>query len=144
MTKPLSLAPEEVSYVADKRRCGYPNSAIARMIGRHIDQVRAVPVVVIEPPPEPRRISSMCIHDQIISRVAAEHDLDFDDIVGPRLDRRVTRARHHAMAELHALGTYHLRQISDFLGRKDHTTIIHGVRAHHERLECGEAPPGKA
>ena len=55
-------------------------------------------------------------------------------------DRRhdIVCARQHLMATLYATGRYSLPAIGKFLGGRDHTTVLHGIRAHGKRMAMQE------
>lgn len=72
---------------------------------------------------------------EIVADVAARHDLHPELLIGPSRLRHLVIARQEAMAEAHATGRYSLPRIGRYLGGRDHTTVLHGVRAHRERSE---------
>lgn len=69
----------------------------------------------------------------VITEVAERHDLTLDEIRGPGRHRWLTRPRQEAMYLLWETGRYSLSQIGYHLGKRDHTTVLHGVRAHKRR-----------
>lgn len=149
------ISPEDHAYINDRRALGYPDSAIARMIGRPVEAVRAVlvpwsereravaPAAVVAapkaaplvlPPPAPVEIPVMPDRALMaLDMIAGIHGLSREDIVGPSLKIAHIRARHHFMAELRDLG-YGYHRISRFSGRSDHTTARNGVALHNRRL----------
>lgn len=70
----------------------------------------------------------------IAEDVAAQHNLTVADLTGDRRVHGVVVARQEAMADMYATGRYSLPVIGAFLGGRDHTTVLHGVRAHKRRL----------
>lgn len=66
--------------------------------------------------------------------VAEMHGLSLAEMKGPTRARHVVHARHHAMWELREQTGLSLPSIARRLGRKDHTTVIHGVREHARRM----------
>jgi len=68
----------------------------------------------------------------IAIRVAAKHNLPMPEIFSKNRRHFVSQVRQEVMWECRAKG-YSLGQIGRFLGR-DHTTIIHGIRAHEARM----------
>ncbi len=98
----------------------------------------AMPEVIISPfgmsftygDPEQQSPSMM----RIIREVAAEHDLTEGAIVGERRTKEIVAARQHAMWRLAQEQRWSLARIGRVLGGRDHTTIIHGVRRHEQRL----------
>lgn len=80
---------------------------------------------------------------QIVARVAGLRGLRPEDLYGTSTIRRVAHARQEAMWEMRkwkrANGThyYSLPRIGTQLQR-DHSTVLHGIRRHEERLANGE------
>jgi hypothetical protein len=69
-----------------------------------------------------------------LNEVASRHRVAPEDILGPSRRRAFAWPRHELMAELYATGNYSLPQIGRWLGGRDHTTVLHGVRVHAKRL----------
>ena len=63
---------------------------------------------------------------EIIAKVAAEHRMTVDDLVGPSRVRTICIPRWRAMRELRERGLS-LSRIGQLLNR-DHTTVMHGLR----------------
>jgi chromosomal replication initiation ATPase DnaA len=70
---------------------------------------------------------------EIAASMAIATELTVADIRGPRRDRAVAWPRQQAMLMMHQAG-YSLPMIGRFF-KRDHTTILHGVRAAKSRLE---------
>lgn len=70
----------------------------------------------------------------VATAVAAKYGLTLDDFKGPSRARCIAHPRQEAMAEIYKLGRYSMPQIGTLLGGRDHTTVLHGVRAHAARL----------
>ena len=68
----------------------------------------------------------------IIREVAKLTGVPQDDILSPKRDRVTSRARQMVMWKAHKEG-HSLPQIGRVLGR-DHTSVLHGVRAINRRL----------
>lgn len=68
----------------------------------------------------------------IAAMVAAENMLTLADIRGPKRERRISHPRQVAMARMLDEG-YSTTQVGDFLGGRDHTTVIEGARRARER-----------
>lgn len=68
---------------------------------------------------------------KIVDAVAEATGIPAKRILGPRKDAATSRARHIVMYEARLAGLS-TTQIGDALGR-DHTTVIHGVRAEEKR-----------
>jgi len=64
--------------------------------------------------------------------VAERHGLNLPDILGDEKTKKVTKARQEVMSELRDRG-WSYAQIGQAMAR-DHTTIMHGVKAHEQRL----------
>ncbi len=70
--------------------------------------------------------------------MAAYHGVSVTQLRGPDRARSVSHPRQHFMwvARQHIVGDRHrwsLPEIGRFLGGRDHTTVLHGVRAHEAR-----------
>lgn len=80
------------------------------------------------PPPSPPRIKA------ILQQVAADHCCTVADLLGERRFRAIAHARFDAMWQMYSLTRpqggrlLSLSQIGYYLGHRDHTTIIHGLR----------------
>jgi len=74
----------------------------------------------------------------IAQRVADKHRLTVADLKGPSRERRIAWPRQELMAELYATGRLSYPVIGAFLGGRDHTTVMYGVRRHHERQRAGD------
>lgn len=68
----------------------------------------------------------------ITERVAARHGLTVEELKAPTSCTRIAHPRQEAMMEMRAQDRWSLPQIGRFFGL-DHTTILHGVRAHARR-----------
>jgi chromosomal replication initiator protein len=75
----------------------------------------------------------------IAKAVAAHYGLTLEDLKGPSRKKCFSRPRQEAMALMCAVGRYSLPQIGQFLGGRDHTTVLHGKRAYAKRqAEAGQ------
>lgn len=74
---------------------------------------------------------------EIAADVAQAHRLTLDDLRQPTHARRIAWPRQEAMAAIRATGRYSYPQIGRFFGM-DHTSVIHGVRAHKARTAQAE------
>lgn len=80
---------------------------------------------------------------EILQRCADNHGVTPADIVGDRRFKPIVHARQEAMYRLRDLRTFEgarrfsLPRIGQLLGGRDHTTILHGVRAHEARNGLG-------
>jgi len=84
-------------------------------------------------PSTPARAIPVPSWRQITEEVAARHQVKWDEITGSNRERRVSWARHEAMALIYAEGKLSTTQIGDRFGR-DHTTVIYATRAYKARL----------
>lgn len=77
---------------------------------------------------------------EIAQAVAASHGLTVDEMKSPTHAWRICHPRQEAMALMHDTGRYSYPQIGRFFGM-DHTSAIHGDRAHKARaaIAAGEA-----
>lgn len=75
--------------------------------------------------------------EAVVSAVCAIHEVAPTDLLGPARFSAVNRARQHAMWLLRGQG-YSSPQVGAALGR-DHTTVLHGARAHAKRVAAAEA-----
>lgn len=71
--------------------------------------------------------------EEIIYRVAREHDIGPRDLRGPGRHRAVAWPRQQAMYELRAQLGLSFPVIGRILGHRDHTTIMHGCKAYERR-----------
>lgn len=75
---------------------------------------------------------------RITAEVARKHGLTVADIRSSRRDRAAVAARHEVFWRCRKETTHSLPSIGRFLGKKDHTTIMHGIKMHEKRMR--EAP----
>jgi len=64
---------------------------------------------------------------EILSAIANHHSLKINDLVGPKRDRAIAVPRQILMYLLRTDLKLSLVDIGNFLGGRDHTTIMHGV-----------------
>ena len=81
-------------------------------------------------------------HRRIIREVAEKHGFTYSDIVGPRRMRALIKARQEAYCRVYAECPWmSLPQIGRAFGGRDHSTVIHGLRASgvnmRGALQCG-------
>lgn len=80
----------------------------------------------------------------IAAAVAEAYGLKVEDLRGTCRERSVAHPRQEAMWRMRQVlcedgrPRYSLPQIGAFLGHRDHTTILHGVRAYEKRRERAE------
>lgn len=80
---------------------------------------------------------------EIVTRAAQQHGITVAELLGRSQELRIAHARQQAYAELYALrdpqtegARYTLPAIGRIFGR-DHSTVLHGVRAHARRQQEG-------
>jgi len=73
--------------------------------------------------------------EMALSRIAAEHGVTVEGILGDSRVQDVANARQHAYAELRGMG-YSLQQVGRFVGDRDHKSVVHGIEAHERRTQA--------
>lgn len=71
---------------------------------------------------------------EVTLEVANHYGLTWDEILGPAREHRVAHPRQEAFALIWAQGRLSLPAIGRRFNGRDHTTVLHGVRAHEKRL----------
>lgn len=75
---------------------------------------------------------------RILDRVAKAYEVSPKEILGPSRDRKIALPRHAFFYWARRLTSKSLPQIGRFCGDRDHTTVLHGVRAYPgKRREMG-------
>lgn len=82
----------------------------------------------MEVPPERRAMR------EILEEISQSYDVSFDALRGPGAFRKLSIPRQHAMWLMAQQNHLSLPMIGAFLGGRDHTTILHGIRAHGRRI----------
>lgn len=77
---------------------------------------------------------------EILDQVSNMYGFTVHELRGPGRTKGIAHARQHAMYLMAQQPHLSLPQIGRYLGGRDHTTILHGVRAHKARMEAGELP----
>lgn len=104
-------------------------------------------VIVIEPtaPPQPMVVPiTLVIPDntqtwrRIILETAIKHNIMPAEMLSAQRAYKLVIARHEVMYRMKTETTMSLPAIGRRLG-KDHTTVLHGVRRHIERMEAANA-----
>ena len=78
---------------------------------------------------------------QIATDVALDRGVSFGDLIMPdhvpgARAFAIAHPRQEAMWRMRQAGKWSLPQIGRFLGERDHTTVLAGVRAHQKRLDA--------
>lgn len=76
----------------------------------------------------------------IAGEICARYDLSLADLTGPSRLRKLAWPRQHFMAVASEQDHLSLPMIGAFLGGRDHTTVLFGVRAHAKRAETRLIP----
>lgn len=98
--------------------------AIMRAAGLTIDEASLSAVES----PRLRKMREIC------NDVCIAHDVTLDELKGRSMIRAVAWPRQDAMRLL-ALAGYSQQEIGRYLGRRDHTTVLHGIRASEARMQ---------
>lgn len=75
---------------------------------------------------------------QVIERVSDFYDIDFDEIVGSKRDKEIVMPRQVAMYLIREELHLSYPKIAKEIGRKDHTTIMHGVEKVEKEIDSSE------
>lgn len=139
---------EHFGFILAKHAEGVPAQAIARMIGCNVADVRAAigredkPRTTYVPPVAPKTSHARMAKARegmppavraVINDVAARHGMTFALLVGDRQYRKVAHARQEVYAILYATGCYSLPIIGQWMGGRDHTTVLSGIRKFNAR-----------
>jgi chromosomal replication initiation ATPase DnaA len=81
-----------------------------------------------------RLANTPCNGRLIANEIAKQHGFTFRQLISPRRDAKIAQARQHAMWQLDRDTNLSLPQIGKLMGDRDHTTILHGIRAHARRM----------
>ncbi len=76
---------------------------------------------------------------RIALEVCSKHQIQLNELISPRRSREVVRARHECFWRLKKETSLSFPQIGRYFGGRDHTTVLHGIRAHEKRMEAGNA-----
>ena len=69
----------------------------------------------------------------VVREVAEANGITIDDLIGPRRSRRASWPRQEAMYRMRNETPLSYPEIGARLGNRDHTTVLHGVKAHAKR-----------
>lgn len=75
---------------------------------------------------------------KLAESIAIKHGISFSEMISSRRAPHLVRARQEAMWHLREHTKLSYPQIAYILGKRDHTTIIHGIKRHAERMARGE------
>lgn len=88
--------------------------------------------------PEPSFASSFTMARVIREHICKVYGVSVTALASNRRQRHLCAARQHLMWLLRQETLWSLPQIGNFLGGRDHTTILYGVRQHQRRIDEGE------
>jgi chromosomal replication initiator protein len=71
---------------------------------------------------------------EAVTLIAKKHGVTVNDIMAPRRAKVIVAARHEAIHYVKAHTTWSTPQIGKFFGGIDHTTVLHAVKKHNQRL----------
>lgn len=84
----------------------------------------------------PPRPTTGALIRRALASIAKKHGLTPGDLSGPNRTNRYVAARHEAMFVLHHRFGLSLPRVGFLLGGRDHTTVLHGIRRHRQRVEA--------
>ncbi|RKQ95444.1 helix-turn-helix domain-containing protein [Maricaulis maris] len=84
----------------------------------------------LDPAERLRALSTQPYIADLLDEAAAIYAVAIDDILSPAKPTRIVRARQWVMYHAALAGRMSLPDIARRLQRKDHATVIHGVRVH--------------
>lgn len=76
---------------------------------------------------------SYVLAGEIVAEVCAARGVTPHDVAGPWRFRPVTLARQEICYRLRKETTWSFPQIGHYLGKRDHTTVLHGYRTHAKK-----------
>lgn len=157
----------EMAFIQQRAIAGVPDSAIAKMLGRPVDEITecreaseiakgiratysAPRLRALKPHPKPIVRSSAPKARpmperarNIVHEVCDIYGLTFEEMLSDSHARRITHPRQQAFWRLNTVG-FSLKDIGRFFGGRDHTTVRHGVIAHAKRLATEPQHIGEA
>tara|TARA_R110000822_G_scaffold4665_2_gene20127 strand:+ start:6310 stop:6771 length:462 start_codon:yes stop_codon:yes gene_type:complete len=109
------------------RKLPPPEQGNAAAIGQKEDAL----ITVMEPP---KHLSEI---QKILYEAAVKHGIRVSDIRGQVRQKNFVLARHEAMWEVKKRRPkISLHMIGRLFGNRDHTTVLHAIRKHQERLDA--------
>ena len=148
---------DEIGFIADQAAKGRTPQQVARMTGRaQLDVLRSWPIdaAAKSPPPtqKPRRMvlslwkglieakpqQARVTLESLKWEVARDYGVTVEELEGQGRTRSITVPRQDLMWRMVQAKRWSLPQIGRCLGGRDHTTVIHGVKAHQARLDAAQ------
>lgn len=117
------------------------------VVVRDILQLSAVPAWLYDEPIGPRRplFADSIVHPttkskarQIVREVAEAHGVTIEEIVSMRRRQPLCDARNEVYWRLRTETTWSFPRIGQFLGDRDHTTVMSGAKKHQRLMEAGQ------
>lgn len=71
---------------------------------------------------------------EILREVSERHGVTEAEIIGEGRSARIVLARHEVCYRMRKETTWSLPRIGRFLGDRDHTSIINGIKRHEQRM----------
>lgn len=71
----------------------------------------------------------------IVENICNQFGVDKKELCGPKRTKEIKNARQAAMYVLRQTTSLPLEKIGDILGRRDHSTVLHGINVVEERLK---------
>lgn len=71
---------------------------------------------------------------ELVVSICVDHGVTIDNIAAGSKQRSIAHARHHIFAAIRSIARLSFTEIGNLFGR-DHTSVIHGIEAHHKRAE---------
>lgn len=122
--------------VADAAAIRFPEMPAAEPKPPNKWDERAWTITICGVADAPRRPPSL---NEIMRAVAEEYRVSVMDIVSARRTGKLVFPRHIAMLLARRLTHLSMPQIGRFMGNRDHTTILHGVRSIEQKLASDPA-----
>lgn len=72
---------------------------------------------------------------RLLAQISAAHGFTPNDVKSARREARLVRCRHEVIWRLKDETLWSLPQIGRFLGNRDHTSVLHGIRKHQALLD---------
>jgi hypothetical protein len=116
--------------------------ATIRADAKLLEKLNEARGIVSEPAPEePKRVVKYAPpspdyipagHREIVAAIAADMDVSLADVIGLKRSRAIMQARLVAYKVLSSRGTNSLAQVGRWIGGRDHSTVINGLRKYEK------------
>ena len=105
---------------------------------RDIILVEAANTEHLQKPEEPELSLDMPSWKRILYEVARKHRVFVAELLSRQKSNPLVAARHEAMYRMKTETAMSMPAIGRRMGGRDHTTVLHGVRRHKERMEAAQ------